>query len=661
MIERNLARMLTIAILAAVAAVSLAEDGGATPVEELVLQERLQRSVDEAIASARSRTDSLGAHNERFLDAADALVKIGPGAIPFLAQELRAGDAETFFFSAHVLGRIGTASAGDVLLAEVDRAEREDGNAALYRKAWACYGLGLMTHPRAVKLVNSGRHLAGKVALHDGMSVLESIALHSGTASVDALLDQLERFTGSSPLERTMVLKALGRVPRPDAIPALADRLNDESPTVRRQAVLSLGAFDTPATRSLLIRVLDDPIPAVRVAVAESLAAGAPDDVLEPLAARLGNEENTLVRSALYRALAPTRGGAASAVLLGAWGRPDPFDRAALAAVLPRIGDDKAVELLRRGLDDGNIQVSVASAHALAAMEAPGWIELLLKKIDDPVWNLAQTAVDLLVERNDSRAAAPIARRLIDDELAGVVTDPRRFHRIEKLSSALVSLRDPSRLVEIETATKRQTDPTLVRALRIRIEQLQAIQRNGNRSKCWGADAVSSQGHVRRLAYRSLGRLGGEKNARKLARLFPRVPVEEGVEILRALANIDSPGSKSLIRRVLTAREFDRADHAPLRAMAAWSARRIGGAEMLAALTAAVERRGGRDIAPLVFLGVLGGEQAIPTLEHYGQLRMRDFTWDRANEMQHLDRLRKDLERGRGGVDFDVSPELLRF
>ena len=523
MIERNLSRMLTIAILAAVAAVSLAEDGGSTPVEELVLQERIQRSVDEAIASVRSRTDSLGSHNERFLDAADALVEIGPGAIPFLAQELRAGDAETFFFSAHVLGRIGTASAGDVLLAEVDRAEREDGNAALFQKAWACHGLGLMTHPRAVKLVNSGRHLAGKLALHDGMSVLEAIALYSGTASVDALLDQLERFTGSSPLERTMVLKALGRVPRPDAIPALADRLNDESPTVRRQAVLSLGAFDTPATRSLLVRVLDDPIPAVRVAVAESLASGAPDDVLEPLAARLGNEENTLVRGALYRALAPTRGGAASAVLLGAWGRPDPFDRAALAAVLPRIEDDEAVELLRRGLDDGNIQVSVASAHALAAMKAPGWVELLLKKIDDPVWNLAQTAVDLLVEQDGSTSAAAIARRLIDEELTGVVTDPRRFHRIEKLSSALVSLRDPSRLAEIETATKRQTDPTLVRQLHVRIEQLQAIQRNGNRSKRWWADAVSPQGHVRRLAYRSLGRLGGEKNARKLARLFPRV------------------------------------------------------------------------------------------------------------------------------------------
>ena len=85
---------LTIAILLGVTAAPLAADGRSTQVEELVVQERLRRSVDEAISLARSPADSRSSNEENFLNAVDKLVEIGPRTIPFLARELQSGGCE---------------------------------------------------------------------------------------------------------------------------------------------------------------------------------------------------------------------------------------------------------------------------------------------------------------------------------------------------------------------------------------------------------------------------------------------------------------------------------------------------------------------------------------------------------------------------------------
>jgi len=630
-----------------------------TTVDELVRREQVRRSVDEATAMAQTRTDSRESQDDLFLAATTKLLEIGAETIPFLEEGLQSGDPEAAYFSVYALGRIGGDDARRVLVEEIDRAEGQTGDAAMFRKGWACYALALTGDPLALERVDRGTHSAGKVSIHDGVSALEAIAIQLGDAALPLLLQQLEQPGGARPLKRMFVLKALNQLHHTDAIPVFATHLGDEIPALRRQAGIALGRFDTPETRALMVGMLDDAVPAVRLAAAEALAEGTAQDVLEPLAARLETEEDTPVRGAIYRALAYNGGTAMTDRLLSAWGRPDPFDRAALVQLLPLLDRKRAFDTLRVALNDENIQVSVAAAHALESLDDGKADRLLLEALGAGAWNLSKTALDILVAKRESSAGRAIAQRLIDVELAGVVTDPRAFMRIEALADGLVALGAVGRLPDLARAHQRQIDPTLIRELERRVDELKALGANGNDAKRWIEATKSSAPGIRTLAYRTLGRLGGEANAGALVLRFARVPIDEGVEILRVLGDTDADVAEKLLRRVLTSPEFDSVEHRPLRDVAAWSARRIGSRAMLEALTESVQRRGGRDFRPLVYLGVLGGERALPLLERYGHERLRAFGWERGNEKRLLDRLIRRIRLDRDVSAFDRPPQRL--
>jgi hypothetical protein len=111
---------------------------------------------------------------------------------------------------------------------------------------------------------------------------------------------------------------------------------------------------------------------------------------------------------------------------------------------------------------------------------------------------------------------------------------------------------------------------------------------------------------------------------------------------------------------VLVAPEFDPVERLPLREMAAWTARRFGPA-MYPTLLQAVERREGRDTVPLVYLVVLGGDKAIPVLDHYRSLRFRYLKWTRGEELPRLDFIRRQVVHGRSIAELDRPPRELGF
>jgi len=632
--------------------------------EELIRQERVRQEIEDAFALYRQPEESGDVQNDNLVEAVEQLVRLGADAVPFLTLELEQAQPGSFFFSAYALGRIGGAESEKALREAVESAERKPTDWAALRKGLACYALGLMGEVDAVDLVNEGRHQSGNVPIHGSFSVLEAIALFNAPESGELLVAQFDRYDDEKdPLysDRANVVNALGRAPSQAAFEKLHAILKNEHPRLRRRAAFALASFDTPETISALLAALDDPDVLVRRAAARALSDSLPVGRLEVPLAKLQTEEQPVLRGALYQLITRAGGPAMTEVLVAQWGHPDPLDRSQLVRLFPDLDREKTLPVLREALNDPVSRVYVAAATALGEIGSETSVELLIESLRSPYWTLAQTALEQLTRLDETRAATTIRDRLIDVELTGVVTDPRRRSQIERLGEALVALRGTGRLDDLREAASRQKDALLIRYLDRQLKRLETIQANGNKTKLWLASVASPDADIRMLAYDALGRAATEQAARALVDTFPRVEPDEGVAILRALGKIDSAPSHQLIERVLTAPEFDPIERAPLRDMAAWSARRIGGEAMIGILETAVERRQGRDVRPLIYLAVLGGDKSVPFLDRYRITRMRYIKWSRGAELDRLNWIRRELTHARTIDDVDVPPGELTF
>ena len=635
----------------------------ASTAQELVRREEVRAQVDAALELYLSPTDDGSLRNDNLVRAVHDLARIGPEVVPFLATELGQPQQATFLFSAYALGLIGGDEAEKALREAVVAADATPGTWGELRKAWSCWALCLAGHADALERMNQGTHLAAHAGLHSGMTVLEAGAVLTGRESTPYLLGQLGRYNAENDpryLERLNVIRALGRVGDPAAFATLAQALASGDLLVRREAGQAVGGFDSAEALEALLAALGDEDLLVRRGAALALEQVLPVGRLEPLTARLAADDDAILRGILYGILARAGGPAASDTLLAQWGREDASDRTQLVETFPYLDPEKVRPFLRKALDDPNASVRVAAVRAGARSADPQARAWLVEAVSSPYWTLAQPAVDSLAELGEERAAEPVAQRLIDLELSGVVTDPRQRLRVQKLGDALLALRHTRRIEDLRKAAARQQDGLLVQYLERLLARLDLVRANGTKPKRWIETLASAQADERVLAYAELGRAGTAQAADALVQTFGRVDVTEGVEILSALGRADSKAGRELIERVLVAPDFDPVDRQPLRDMAAWSARRLG-PQLYPTLLQAVERREGRDTVPLVYLAVLGGDKAIPTLDRYRALRFRYLKWTRGEELRRLDWIRRQLAHGRSIADLDRPPRELGF
>ena len=637
--------------------------GRASTAEELMRREQVRQRVADALALYQSPTDSGDVRNDNLVRAVHDLAAVGPEAVPFLVNELTQAQPPTFLFSVYALGLIGDEAAEQALREAVRTAEAQTGNWAELRKAWACWALALMGRADGLDLMNEGQHLSAHAAMHGNLSVLEAGALFTAPESAAHLLRQLERYDDSNDpqyLERITVLKALGYVGHPATLAALAKISSEGEPMMRREAATALGGFDSPAAIEALLAALGDEDLLVRRGAALGLKLALPVGRLDPVVARLPLEDSAVLRGLLYEIVARAGGAAYTDLLLAQWGREDAMDRAQLVAVFPQLDPAKVRPILREALDDPDASVRGAAVDVAARSADPQVRTWLVEAVVSPFWTLAQAAIERLGALREVQAGEPIARRLIDVELQGVVTDPRQRDRVQKLGQALLALRDARRLDALRQAAARQQDGLLVQYLAGLIAQLDTIVKLGDKPKRWIEAVGASDPATRRLAYDFLERHPSEQATAALVAAFGRVEPSEGVDILRALGRAESKAARELVERVLLGPEFDPIERAPLRDMAAWTARRMG-PSMLPTLLSAVERRDGRDTLPLVYLAVLGGERAIPTLDRTRAARLRFIKWSRGAELTRLDWIRRQLAHGRPISEVDRPPEEQRF
>ena len=633
--------------------------------QELIERERIRAAVEAAFDLHGQPTKGDGAlRNDNIVNAAEQLVQIGSDAVPYLITELEQSRPSTFTFCAYALGRLKTPEAEAALRKAMRRADTEVGDFAYTKKAWAGYGLAMMNKVDVIDLFNQGQHVTGHLSIHFQTSVLELAALFTGRASLPLLYKQLDSYAEDERLsrERIWTLRALRRMPDPANVPKLLETMTEGNSAIRRESARALEWISIPESIDGLVALLEtDEVPEVRFAAAWSLERLLPQDRLQTIVKRLDVEENPHVRGVLYRLVARLGGAGSLDVLKRHRGRADPSDRQGLIEAVRLIRDPATLELLRAALADPDVKVANEAVRGLGQLGGTEAIVPLVRQVSSQRWPLAQSAIRELVRLRADAAIEPISTRLVRRELTGQVKDPHQRERIYELGRAVVGLRHHAVLAELRPAAARQRDGHLVRFLDVVVRQLEGLEKNGNDVAAWIEALESADSEMRRLGYARLGEIGGEEAATALARVFGRVDVADGVAILEALGSVRAEASQKLIERALVSEAFDPIDRLPLRQMAAWSARKIGGERMIAALTASADRRSGREALVLVYLAVLAGERALPTLAAHRLPRLEYLKWTRGGEHDYLEWLRRQIQAERSLDRLDVPPAEINF
>ena len=629
-------------------------------VEDLVARERVRAQFETLITEIESDAD-LDDPTSSIAWAVERLVALGPQAGPFVIAELERQSPSTFHIMALALSRLRPAGAEQALRTMASRAETTAGaRLGGPMKAWAVYALAVLGAQDAIDLLLEGPAQAHRVDFMYEMTALEVAAVLTAPAGVQRLVQLLEaaKADPQRAAEVAAFADALGGPADRAATASLLPLVRHPSYPIRRVAFTSLATIADPASVDTMLEVLaSSEDERDRQNAALVLAAIHPAGREKALLAHLEKEDHTGTRGTLYRLLASMGGDALVEAFASHWGRPDAIDRAAILDALGRIRSIKGLNLVRAGLRDQDLRVAIQALDSLAAIGGPGATDTLLASLRDGRDAVSQTAIEILTDRGEARAAPRIAEMMLAELRSGASLTSRR-DRLRIMGDALVRLRYTAPADELRAVASELPDASLGAELLHTVERLQMLEAGGDDRGAWVALLESPSEGVRRVAIARLGQIGGPEGARALAAAFGRHPGPEDVEVLRAVGDTRAPReAMPLLERVLLGDVFDAPGLEPLRSMASWSARRLGGPEMADLLRRAAERRDGRDVQVLVSYALLAGRDAVPLLAGLRQRRFAYYDYDRGREVARLDWIVRELSGGRSIRSLDRSPE----
>ena len=644
----------------------LAAQDPADPLSELVAQERLRSIVEEAYASvteARITYPDDTAFVEAYTDIAWELGQVDPGIVPLLANEAMQGDPTTFYLAVYGLALQRTPEAIASLYEAIERAENDDSGFARTRKAQLVWALAVAGDVRALSVADAGRHLVGDFGMVRGTSTLEMAAIARTPESVELLNAELLEAGLPQPEDRLRTLyalRAIQRIGHPSSLQALLRWIQSDSSMGRVEAVQGLGYLrDAKATEALFTALSDDH-PSVRTLAARAIALQSPAGKFEAIAEALGKAEPQ-PRAELYGTLVALDPVAALPILTRYAPSPNGAERIAICKAASTIGIP-AMDLLIQQVADPAMQAGVCAIEALARLDSPRARRVVIRAVDSPNWPLALTASRLAADRRWFDAGETMRRRLEKREFPKMLRDHKDRRWSEWLIRQLTRLEDLAAIPLFEQALETQREPLLREALETALRKLHAVREAADDLEKWEALATGEDEELRRIAYRHLGRgLHGDGDATLLRLALSRAEPEEGAAILDELGGIDSDVSRDVVERILTAPEYQRPELYALRDMAAWSARRLGGERMTAALRKSIKIRHARDVRPIVYYALLSGAAAIPLIESVLPARMRFNTAFKGREHDTLRKLIIALADGRTLDALDRPPTEIKF
>lgn len=655
--------LLALTLVLASGVTALPTRGGEPPAvptaADLAARERVRPKAEALLAWLRDPNRPEAEAARGFEKGVSGFVALGPAVVPFMIAELELPDAATFNIAAYVSGLVPAPGGVAALRNSIDVADEEGGAFAEARKEWAGYGLALLGDAEAVDLLARPKSDVAWVEFMEDTRLLEAVGVLTAPASVPRLLAQLERYSKDESLlpQMDFTLMALGRIGDSSAVSALVPLTQHPRVRTRGRAVQALGRIGTPAALDTVFSSLADPDSSVRIEAAIAVSNQAPADRTQAILAKLETETDAVIRGKLYYALACIGGDSIVEAFRSHWGRPDGLDRALLVVAVGRLGSRKALNILRDGLQDPDVNVAVQATRSLQAIGGEGAADTLIALLNDPRWPVAESAIEALTALGEKRAGPRVANRLLKVELAETIIRLELRTNVSKLCEALVALRYTAPIPDLEKAAAGQTEAGIVETLRATLRALETLDANKDDVAKWTQSAKSPDPALRGLAFERLGEIATPAATSALLRLHETADADGAIRILDALATARADKATPLLERILTGPEFDTAEMAQRRAFAAWCARRIGGDKMAALLRRAAERREGADYPVLLYLAELSGRAAVPILKSLRAPRLRHYDWSRGSEMEVLDAIVRDLEAGRSIARLDLSPE----
>jgi HEAT repeat protein len=285
---------------------------------------------------------------------------------------------------------------------------------------------------------------------------------------------------------RTEVISSLGPCGTASSIPTIVEALHDENVLVRVSAASALALFDDANSISPLLEALNDPDWHVRATAIKTLSSlcGSQKDrlarIIDPIAARLQDDQYALVRDRAADALAHPEDEKAIAALVRAIVSDDREARfhaheaiirsRAVSALVPlskyvhhqnrdvrekivriygEIGGKDQIPFVNEALSDSDPIVRLAAVESLRKLQGEGLVEALEGKCND---------ADANVRAESARALGNLGDRKAVPKLVDLLRDSNGFVR-SAAAEALGQLGDKTAtesLIQVLTGLKQQ-------------------------------------------------------------------------------------------------------------------------------------------------------------------------------------------------------------
>lgn len=510
-----------------------------------ILSQRPEKEVIEGLAAILESEENAGARNS----SVEALVRIGPAAVPSLLDRLPQSEGDVRKFIVDILGEIGDRRAAEglvSLLKDSDENVRSSAIEALGRlgdttvvpalieilgsgNVWLAYSaveaLGRLGDPRAALplIAALGERVLREAAfralgrLGDVRAVPPLAAgLWDGNASIRAAaLKSLSGLADRVDLEKE--ISSLSAEVRGRAGEALIRILVEDS-EARQPALRMLLVLREPRAVDSLVSLLSDA--SVEDDLVSALAAFGPAAV-PPLLRSLTND-NEQVRRAAARALGAGGDRAAVPPLMECVKDGNGHVRQQAARALGRIGDVSTVPGIMPLLGDPFPDVQDAAVEALSALLSPEDVAVLDPELSSPSPSRRRNAVAILGQVGGPGAGPRIVFALKDEK--------RGVRRAAVESLALLSGEDfPDKISSLLRALTDEDGEVRLLAARaigrgVEKDEDRRLAEAGLQNLLTDEDIW-----VRAAAARSLGWVGTPEALDALAGLFQRGGTEEPV------------------------------------------------------------------------------------------------------------------------------------
>lgn len=251
-----------------------------------------------------------------------------------------------------------------------------------------------------------------------------AIALSGSPRGADTLGEQLR---SSHTEARAVAVRALGRLAREAALPALLPVLEDRAPTVRMALADALGLTRTSDALAPLVKLLGDKDKGVRTRAAAAIGSLGAAAGVKPLKRALG-DHHLGVRLAALLALSLIDPVGSKPQLRRVAGGEELLTALRAGVALAKLGEDQPVlDSIAKGLVDRRAALRAAGCNAASSVKSRVAARLVKRALRDPQPEVRMAAARAMISHGKKDSAVRTALALQRETCGAVTPDQQRL------------------------------------------------------------------------------------------------------------------------------------------------------------------------------------------------------------------------------------------